>query len=147
MPGVDSVLPRSWMFANFQGMLQNQNSILEEVSAKILPPFPTVLPLFTVSIKCCSSAECSCSTFVCLKISKLKTHTLSYTEEQICLKQTAACFGGKDGSCWSQLNTNYSVEDVSGKEVLWLLNKNDMERTESINTALTSDLVILFADG
>lgn len=99
MPGVDSVLPRSWMFANFQGMLQNQNSILEEVSAKILPPFPTVLPLFTVSIKCCSSAECSCSTFVCLKISKLKTHTLSYTEEQICLKQTASCFGGKDGSC------------------------------------------------
>lgn len=62
MLGVDSVLPRqwSWMFANFQVMLQNQNSILEEVAAKILPSFSTVLPLFIVSIKCCSSTECSC---------------------------------------------------------------------------------------
>lgn len=37
--------------------------------------------------------------------------------------------------------------DVSGKEVPWLLNKNDMERIEGVIIALTSDLVMLFAEG
>lgn len=62
MLGVDSVLPRqwSWMFSSFQVMLQNQNSILEEVATKMFPPFPTVLPLFIVSTKCCSNTGCSC---------------------------------------------------------------------------------------
>lgn len=40
--GVDSVLPRQWpgTLANFQVMLQNQNAVLEEVAAEILPLFP-----------------------------------------------------------------------------------------------------------
>jgi len=36
---------------------------------------------------------------------------------------------------------------VPGKEVLWLLSKNDMERNESMIIALTSDLAMLFAEG
>lgn len=56
--GVDSVLPRQWpgTLVNFQVMLQNQNAVLGEVAAEILPLFPTVLSLFIVSVKCCSSA-------------------------------------------------------------------------------------------
>ena len=80
MLGIDSVLSRqwSWVFANFQVMLQNQSSILEEVAAKILPSFPTVLPLFIVSIKCCSNTECSCSANVCVSQDKCLSlrHTL-----------------------------------------------------------------------
>lgn len=68
--GVDSVLPRQWpgTLANFQAMLQNQNAVSEEVGAEILPLFPTVFPLFIVSVECCSSAVVQ-PTFVCLKIS------------------------------------------------------------------------------
>lgn len=54
--GVDSVLPRQWSgtLGNFQVTLQNQNAILEEVTAKILPFFPTVLPLFIVLLNVAS---------------------------------------------------------------------------------------------
>lgn len=57
--GVDSALSRqwSWMFSSYQVMLQNQKSILEEVAAKIFCTFPTVLPLFIVSPKCCSNTD------------------------------------------------------------------------------------------
>lgn len=55
---VHSVLPSQWSWAFsdfFQVTFQNQNGVLEEVATKILPSFPTVLPLFIVSITCCSS--------------------------------------------------------------------------------------------
>lgn len=35
---------------------------------------------------------------------------------------------------------------VSGKELLWLLNSNDMKRNEGKIVALTSDLLVLFAE-
>lgn len=80
MLGVASVLPRqrSWTFASFQVMLQNQNSILQEVAAKIFSPFPTGLPLFIVSIKCFSNTECSCSSSICVSQGKCLSlrHTL-----------------------------------------------------------------------
>lgn len=72
MLGVDSVLPRQWLwtFSVFQVMLQNQNSILEEVAAKILPPFPTMLPLFIYLLSVAPTLDAVVKpTFVCLKIS------------------------------------------------------------------------------
>lgn len=68
--GVDSVLSRQWpgTLANFQVMLQNQNAVLEELAAKILPLFPTVFPLFIVSVECCSSAVVCVSQDKCLSL-------------------------------------------------------------------------------
>lgn len=36
---------------------------------------------------------------------------------------------------------------VSGKELLWLLNSNDMKRNEGKIVVWTSDLLVLFAGG
>lgn len=79
-------------------------------------------------------------------MSKPKTDTLSCSEKQICLKQQCALVGrilavglGSTGVSPGRV--------VSGKELLWLLNSNDMKRNEGKIVVWTSDLLVLFAGG
>ena len=79
-------------------MLQNQHSILEEVAAKIVPPFPTVLSLFSVSINVAPVLNVVVQpTFVCPKRSVYAEDAHSVLlKVQICFQKTTVCFGGKD---------------------------------------------------
>lgn len=145
----DSVLPRHWPgpLANFEVMLQNQNAVLEEVAAENLPLFPTVLPLSIVSVKCCSSAVVQ-PTFVCLEISVLglDRHSVLFRKANLFKKNQCSLVGrilavglGSTGVSPGRV--------VSGKELLCLLNSNDMKRNEGKIVVLTCDLLVLFTGG